>query len=299
MAEQQDAQATGLPAETAAQTMPAATGEIQQASATDSSGSSASGQVADTQDVADDFEWNGSNVEDLPKPLQNRARGMLRYFHKTTQDIADAKRKAEAFDRIQGDPRFKTFIDSQQQSQPANTQPPIATPEALPLSLTQEDVLQLQSGDPQAVQSVLWKAGAPLVQELQNLRTELLAEKNSRRVDSMEREIDAFASVHPDFWDVDQRVMKAAMSETVKGGGTIAQAYQLAKEIEKGYVDRVKKTIRAEVDNKKKATVASPSRSAEINVVEVDNEQDAKRVAAEAAWDNKRVEVRVRKKGNR
>lgn len=269
------------------QAAPAATGEIQQAEATTSTSAPADGQDAAAQEVADDFEWNGSDVESLPKPLQARAKGMLRYFHKVTQEAAEARRKAEAYDKLAGDPRIQKFLEA-----PEEAYAPPATPESLPGELTQDDVLNLQSGDPQAVQSVLYKMGQPLVAQINQLRQEL-------QVSKIERDIDAFASARPDFWDIDPRVMKASMQEVAKQGGSVEDAYNLAKDIEKQYFERANKVYKAKVEEKKKAVTASPSSPMNPTVIEVEDAQEAKRVAAEMAFEGKRVEVVVRKKGKR
>ena len=124
------------------------------------------------------------------------------------------------------------------------------------------------------------------IQKINNLERELAVSKH-------EREIDAFATKHPDFWEIDPRIMKTALTET-KGQG-LESAYNTAKQLEKQYLEKAQNSIQKKVAEKKQASSASPSRSVEPKVIYVENESEATRVAYENAVLGKRVDVRVKK----
>ena len=279
----------------AASTEPATdveTGETQQGTSVENTAVQADQTTQPTKsDVPEDFEWDG-DVNKLPAPLQSQAKGMLRHMHKVTQEASQVKRDAENYQQIVNHPEFKQFLEWQkQQSNPAEATQQQPTKGA---DLTEEDLLLAQS-DPKKFQSLLQNhvssAMQPIIQQgmqrIQQLEREISLAKQ-------EKSVDAFAAQNPDFYKINPVIMKAAIRET--GGKSLQDAYDLAKKLEAQYLDKATTSINQKVAEKKKAVSASPSRSVTPQVVYVDSEADAMRVAYENATLGKRVDVRVKKK---
>jgi hypothetical protein len=232
----------------------------------------------------------------MPADADDREKAAIRKMHEATQEAARYRKEAEAFQQLLHHPEFNEFLQWQKQRKenPQGSQPPAQMPE---VKLTEDEFLAAQA-DPakfegllnSRLQSMLNPIAHQALQKINNLERELAVSKH-------EREIDAFATKHPDFWDIDQRIMKAAINET-RGQGLDA-AYKVAKQLEKQYLDKAQSSIQKKVAEKKQASSASPSRSVEPKVIEVESESEANRIAYEHALLGKRVDVRVKKNKNK
>lgn len=247
---------------------------------------------SDDQEIVD---WNGNDVDSLPKPLQARARGMLRHFNKVTQEAAAVKRHAQAYNEIVNHPEFQEFIKWKEE----RLNSPQGTPTQPQELLTEDEFLAAQS-DPQKFlsvqQKILMQQAQPVLQKLQAIEKELATYKQEKVREDARRQLDAFAAEHKDFWDINPVVMKAVLDEVVgKGKGSIEDAYNQAKSLEKQYLDKAHGTIKQQVEAKKKAVSAPPSKSMEPEVIYVADKKEATKVAYENAKLGKRVDVRVKR----
>ena len=59
------------------------------------------------------FVWDGG-VENLPKELQDRGKGMLDHMHKVSQEAAEVKREADAYNQLTNHPEFQDFLKWQE-----------------------------------------------------------------------------------------------------------------------------------------------------------------------------------------
>jgi len=273
----------------------AVTGESQQVQA-DQSTAPASNEQPDaaSQEAPEIEEWNGNDVEKLPKPLQARAKGMLRYLHEKSQEAAAVKHLAQAYQEMTNHPEFQEFL--QWKESRGSEQ---AAPEASAEPLSEDDFLAAQTDPSKFVevqQRLLMQQAAPVLNRLQSLEQKLQGYEQGIKREQAARSLDGFAKAHPDFWDINPVVMKATLEEVVqKRGGTIEQAYVQAKAVEKQYLDRAHSSIKKQVDAKKNAVVAPPSKSLEPQVIYVKDSREATRVAYENARLGKRVDVRVKR----
>jgi hypothetical protein len=246
-------------------------------------------------------EWNGNDVDSLPKPLQARARGMLRYLHKVSQEASAVKQQAQAYNEITNHPEFQEFLQwkegrSSQPNAPQNYQ-------AQPVSdepLSEDDFLAAQT-DPQKFVEVqerlLMQKAAPVLDRLQKLEAHFQKQEQEKVREQARQQLDAFATKHPDFWDISPIIMKGALEEVVqKNGGSVEDAYKYAKSIEKQFTEKAQNTIKQNIDARKKAVSAPPSKSMEPEVIYAANSTEANRIAYENAKLGKRVDVRVRAK---
>lgn len=246
-------------------------------------------------------EWNGNDVEKLPKPLQARARGMLRHLHKVTQEAASVKQNAQAYQELVAHPEFQEFIKwKEERLNAGNPGTSRVSPEIPDEPLSEDDFLAAQI-DPQKFVSVqqklLMQQAKPFLNELNQVKQELAQIKQEKVKEQAIRQLDAFASEHSDFWEINPVIMKATLEEVVqKNGGTIEDAYNQAKSLEKQYLDKAHGTIKQQIEAKKKAVTAAPSKSMEPEVIYATNRQEANKIAFENAKLGKRVDVRVKGK---
>jgi hypothetical protein len=267
-------------------------GESQQAQNVESTGQEQTTQVPSESDTHDTQEKGNESVEtQLSADMTEKEKSAIRKMHEATQQAAQYKKEADAFQELLNHPEFNEFLQWRQNKQnPAQSQPP----QVSEVTLTDEEFLEAQSNPKKfegllntRLQSMLQPIAQQAIQKINNLERELAISKH-------EREIDAFATKHPDFWEIDPRIMKTALGET-KGKG-LESAYNMAKQLEKQYLDKANSSIQKKVAEKKQASSASPSRSVEPKVIYVESESEANRIAYENAVLGKRVDVRVQKK---
>lgn len=269
----------------------AVSGESQQAQNVESTGQEQTTQVPSESDTHDTQEKGNEGVEDkLSANMTEKEQAAVRKMHEATQQAAQYKKEADAFQQLLHHPEFNEFLQWRQQKGQTAAQPPAEIPQ---VQLSDEEFLEAQSNPKKfegllnsRLQAMLNPIAQQAIQKINNLERELAISKH-------EREIDAFATKHPDFWEVDPRIMKTALAET-KGQG-LESAYNMAKQLEKQYLDKAQNSIQKKVAEKKQASSASPSRSVEPKVIYVENENEATRIAYENAVLGKRVDVRVKK----
>jgi len=289
-------QPTAEPTQAAPETSAAAEGESQQGTDVQSTEPTSETQPEASPDAPEVEEWNGNDVEKLPKPLQARAKGMLRYLQKVSQEAAAVKQSAQAYQELTNHPEFHEFIKWKEERLNSPSQEVAQTTNELPIS--EDDFLAAQV-DPQKFvevqQRLLMQQAQPFLQKLQGIEQKIQTYEKQVQREQAERTIDGFAKQHPDFWEIHPVIMKSALQEVQKTGGTIEQAYQQAKTLEKQYFEKAQGKIKSKVEEKKKAVSAAPSKSMEPEIVYVSNRQEANRVAFENARLGKRVDVRVKK----
>lgn len=249
----------------------------------------ASAPEADKKD--EPFVWDGG-VDNLPKELQGRGKGMLDHMHKVTQEAAQVKREADAYTELTNHPEFQDFLKWQENKK--DSLPPAGPPSP---ELTEEDLLAAQT-DPQAFSSLLNKGINSAIQPLaEQVMKELKQLKYDNALGKRERELESFGQTHKDFWDIDTRIMKAVIEDVVvKNNGTLEDAYKQAKLLDKQYLEKAQSNLNDKIKTKKAAVTASPSKPGEPEIIYVDNSKEATRVAFENAQAGKRVDVRVRRK---
>lgn len=241
---------------------------------------------SDTDDTLD--QGNESVDNNMSADMTDREKSAVRKMHEATQETAKYKKDSEAFQELLNHPEFNEFITWQKNKQnPSQSQNEFSQAE-----LTEDDLIALQS-DPakyreninNQVQSIVNPIAKQAMEKINNLERKLAVSQH-------EREIDAVAAKHPDFWDVDPRIMKAAIGET-QGQGAEA-AYTLAKQLEKQYVDKANTSIQKKVQAKKKASSNTPRKSIEPSIIYVKNKAEQDKVSFQQASLGKRVDVRIK-----
>ena len=295
MAEEMKQEPTAESVPVAQEPSAAVTGENQQVQADQTTAPISEGQpeTAPELNQPELEDWNGNDVEKLPKPLQARAKGILRYLHQKSQEVAQVKHLATAYQEMVNHPEFQEYLNWTEQRKNAPQQQ-----ETVSETLSEDDFLAAQT-DPnkfvEVQQKLLMQQAAPVLNELKQLKQELTAIKQEKAHEQASRKLDAFASQHPDFWKINPTIMKSVLSDVMKKGGSVEDAYNQAKSVEKQYLDQARGQIKQQVDEKKKAVTASPSKSIEPEVIYVKDAREANRIAFENAKLGKRVDVRVKR----
>jgi hypothetical protein len=241
-------------------------------------------------------EWNGNDVESLPKPLQARARGMLRKFHEVTQQAAGIQKQAQAYQEFVNHPEFQEFI---QWKESRLNNPATANQQISNEPLTEDEFLAAQTDPEKFVsvqQRILMQQAQPFVQKLNALEQRLAQYDQEKIHTQAQSKLEAFGKANPKFWEINPVIMKAVLEDVVqKKGGSLEEAFKVAESLEKQYLEKANGQIKKQVEAKKKAVSASPSKSMEPEVIYVSNKQERDRVAFENAKLGKRVDVRLKK----
>lgn len=230
--------------------------------------------------IDDNWVWNG-NVEELPKPLLERGKGMLRTMHKATQETAQLrKEQAELKAHLESE-EYQEYLRNKQ-SQPLLTEEEWS--EALSDPTRLPDVVN------KIVEAKLNEAAKTILPTMQQLQ-----QKNA--LSEAKEEILNFAEVHPDFLEADPTIIKSVVDEiVVKGNGTLEDAYKRIKDIEKFYSEKINKSIQDKVASKRNSITLPPTPTSSIEVVYVDKDSEINKAAFEHAKLGKHVEVRLNRK---
>lgn len=235
-------------------------------------------------------EWDGNleSLKDLGKDEVERAKGMRRYLTKKTQEIGEAQKKAQEYDKLLSDPRIQQALNGQTQAQvaPQQAQPLWSENEWAEAQVNPAKMSELVERSVQSRVNQVAAQYAPLIEQLQNKQT--FVEKS--------QEIDEFARIHPDVWDLyEAGIMKPLVREIVDSGqGTFAEAYEKAKSIESFYKRQATQEAQGRILEKKAAVTATPSPTNEPSVIWANDREEAKKLAFENAILGKKVTVKTR-----
>jgi len=246
--------------------------------------SSESDQTHDTLDKGNESVETKESAD-----MSDRERSAVRKMHEATQEGAKYKKEADAFQELLNHPEFNEFLqwqkDKKNPSQPSQEVPQV--------ELTEEELLAAQT-DPSKYDSLMRNKFQSLIEPLAKQVMDRLSNmERDNAISKQERNLDAFAEKHPDFYSIDPRIMKASIAET-RGQG-IEAAYNMAKSLDSKYLDKAQSSIQKKVQQKKQASAASPSKPMEPKIVYAATQSEADHIAFENAKLGKRVDVRVKK----
>jgi hypothetical protein len=243
---------------------------------------------SDTHDTQNEGNDGVDPSSEKPADLSEREQAAVRKMHEATQQASQYKKEADAFQELLNHPEFNEFLQWQKQrnANPAGAQPPEQLPQ---VQLSEEEFLAAQA-DPakfegllqNRIQQTLGPIANQAIQKINGLERELAISKQ-------EREIDAFAAQHKDFWDKNPELMKAAISKTKD----LSQAYNLVNQWEKAEQQKALSAHQKKVQEKRQASSASPSKSMDPKTIYVSSETEANKIAFQYAKQGKRVDVQI------
>jgi len=240
-------------------------------------------------EVPEDYEWEG-DPNTLEKPLQNRAKGVLRYLTKQSQALAEEKKLAEEYRKVQSDPLYQQYL---QYKERGTVQQPVQ-PSAL-FTVSELEEAQVNPGKlgelmERAVNSRISQAEQQVVGKLEALQSK-------QTFIDKQQELQDFAELHPDFWDLHQKgLIKPYIREIVDTGqGTLQDAYNKAKEVREQFRKEALMETQGRVNQKKAAFTSAPTPSNEPDIIWANDKNEATKIAFENALLGKKVQVKVKK----
>jgi hypothetical protein len=213
--------------------------------------------------------------------------------------------KATALDRLTADPRFQQWYQSLQkqamQGQTPQTQQAIAQTQPQHVATPQEwseAVAEAYQGDPSKFQALQQRAfglmAAPVVQQIQNeqqmLRTQMeMKDLFARHPDAADLDLIGRDPKNPS--DQSPSVLELAMYYVVdQRGGTLEQAYELAKKYSGSMGVKAQQQAMGMVQEKKGSVTAGPgsSNAGSDMVVYVDNQDELLQKSMQADLEGKK-----------
>lgn len=250
--------------------------------------------VAKPEEVAEDYVWEG-DADNLPKPLQNRAKGVLRYLTKQSQALAEEKKLAEEYKKVKADPTYQQYLNYKQGNPVQAPQPGQNQPSAL---YTREELEEAQVNPEKLGELIQRGADARFKQAEQEVGGIISELRTKQTFVDRKQELQDFAELHPDFWDLHEKgLIKPYIREIVDTGqGTLQDAYNKAKEVKEMFRQEALKESQVRVGQKKAAFSNPPTPSNEPEIIWANNKSEATKIAFDQAVLGKRVQVKVKAK---
>lgn len=283
------APADGAASGTATATQTTAPVETTQTQASGQNGAPASTPTP-TAELPDDYVWEG-DPDNLPKPLQTRAKGVLRYLTKQSQTLAEEKKLAEEYRTLKNDPTFNQFMQAKQ----AGTAPQAPAQPQAPL-YTKEELEEAQI-NPEKLGTLIERiTESRLQQAAQKVEGMLSGIQAKQNFVDRKQEIQDFAELNPDFWTLhDRGLIKPYLREIVDTGkGSLQDAYNEAKRVADLFRQEALQQSQARVQQKKAAFSSTPSPSSEPEIIWANSKQEATQIAFDNAVLGKKVQVKVK-----
>lgn len=246
-----------------------------------------------TDAAAENWEYNGDRKA-IPKPFEKYVKGLDRYVSKKDQALAEARKKAEEYDKLVSSDAYKQMLGNQK---------PNTGSEALNQPVvTQEEVDAIALGDAKTLEAVIERKAKQLLEtnygpKEQEIKKELQVLTQERRARESAEMVSAFAALHPDFDDLVKSPVGEYMINAVRSGMDLEKVYESAKQIETHYYERFENQRKETFEKKKNGSVVGKSIPGTPDVVFADDENQAKRLAIELTLkgDNRQVQIRKKK----
>lgn len=254
---------------------------------------SASVQATPTETKSETWEYNGDRNA-VPKEFQNYVKGLDRYVTKKDQSLAEARRKAEEYDKLVNSEEYKLLQQSRTQNTSTAAQPQSQGP-----IVTQDELDAIMLGDVNALQSVIDRRTQAAIEakarefeaQLQPLH-QLTAKQ--REIETAEM-VQSFAQLHPDFNELVESYGDY-MESAVRQGMSLEQAYASTKELENKAYAKFEAKHKKLIEEKKNGSVVSTTVTGTPDVVYADNEDQAKRLAIELTLKGDPRQVHIKPK---
>ena len=235
--------------------------------------------------------------EDATQKDKDYATQMQRYLTKRTMELADVKKKAEAYDQILSSDEFKEYQDYKQRGPRPVNQPPReddADPNEIVLQKELDDALI--AGDTARIFQVNKKlVNQQLAKKEQFYAAQLAqfdkAQKSTRDGILLEE----FGKLHPDFWEFHETgIAVPILRDFERQGRTLEEAYQEMKRIAGYFGSKTVAKQQAVIQEKKNAVTESPRITQETEIVYVGSENEARKKNLTLAMQGSQKVARVK-----
>ena len=251
-------------------------------------------ETVKSEEVPEDYVWEG-DADNLPKPLQNRAKGVLRYLTKQSQSLAEERKMAEEYKKVKSDPAYQQFLNYKQSNQmPQQNQVQAGQAPAL---YTREELEEAQVNPEKLGELINRGAEARFKQAEQEVGGIISELRTKQTFIDKKQELQDFSEVHPDFWDLHEKgLIKPFIREIVDTGqGTLMDAYNKAKEVREQFRQEALRESQVRVSQKKSAFSSPPTPSNETEIIWANSKNEATKIAFDNAVLGKKVNVKVKK----
>ncbi len=245
---------------------------------------------------AESWEYKGDR-KDVPAPFKKYVEALDRYVSKKDQTVAEARKKAEDYEKFVQSEDYKLFQQFKT-SQPRGVGP---TESPAP-TVSQEEAEAIALGDVNTLAKVI-KREAERVVETKVGPKEAEIQKRFEAMDLKEKQIQnaemiqAFAETNKDFWELYDNGFEDYIVNSIKSGRSLEDTYKKAKFIESKIAEREETKRRADYEKKKSGSVVGKSIPGTPDVVFADDERHAKRLAIELTLkgDKRHVQIKPKK----
>jgi hypothetical protein len=241
------------------------------------------------------WEYTGDR-KSVPTPFEKYVKGLDRYVSKKDQASAEYRKKAEEYEQFVNSEEFKQyqqFKTSQSKGVgPSEPQAPI---------ISQEESEAIALGDANTLLKVVQREVDRTI-EAKVAPKEAEISKRFQAMDLKEKRIQnaemiqAFAEVHQDFWELFDSGFEDYIVTAIKGGKSLEEAYNTAKQAETKTFERAEAKRIADLQKKKDGSVVGKSIPGTPDVVFADDENHAKRLAIELTLKGDKRHVRIKPK---
>lgn len=249
-----------------------------------------------TTSESENWEYNGDR-KDVPKSFEKYVKGLDRYVSKKDQAAAELRKKAEEYEQLINSDSYKQY--QQFIAQPKSTGSTEQKPESA--GMTQEESDAILMGDVNVLNKVIAREAKRVIDESVGPQAAAINQKfqaieqKERQIESAEM-IQAFAEVHPDFWDLYDNGLEEYVIHSIKSGRSLEDTYAAAKVIETKLTERLEAKRKADFEKKKAGSVVGKSIPGTPDIVYADNEDQAKRLAIELTLKGDKRHVRIKPK---
>lgn len=218
--------------------------------------------------------------EDASQKDKDYATQMQRYLTKRTMELADVKKKAEAYDQILSSDEFKEYQDWKQggprQSAPSRT--PDVDPNEIILQKELDEALI--AGDTSRIFQVNKKLVDQQLAKKEQFYASQLAQFDKAQKSTRDQILlEEFGKLHPDFWEFHETgIAVPVLREFERQGRTLEEAYQEMKRIAGYFGNKNVEKQQAVIQEKKAAVTESPGITQETEFVYVGSENEARKM---------------------
>ena len=235
--------------------------------------------------------------EDASQKDKDYATQMQRYLTKRTMELADVKKKAEAYDQILSSDEFKEYRDWKQGGSRQNNVSP-RTPDVDPNEIILQKELDdaLIAGDTSRIYQVNKKIVEQQLAKKEQFYAAQLAQFDKAQKSTRDQILlEEFGKLHPDFWEFHETgIAVPVLREFERQGRTLDEAYQEMKRIAGYFGNKTVEKQQAVIQEKKAAVTESPGITQETEFVYVGSVREADRLNMELASQGSAKVARVK-----
>lgn len=233
--------------------------------------------------------WDG-NVESLPEELREHAKAVQRYTTRIAQEAADARKKAEEYEkRFPQDKvtQYERWV--QEQSRPKPGEAPRITQEEWEDALLDPTGGKVNEIIDRQIQFKVEAARKAYMSEA----TKYEREQQERK--ALEDRVLEFSQLNPDFEKLAKAgIMMPMLRDELDRGGSLETAYARAKDLVESLKGQRDLELKELAEKKKSASTIDKSNGHDETVKWVDNQDEALEASIEAAIAKRPVKVKVR-----